>query len=87
MLKIKQAAEKAGVSPTLVYAWCMESRLAHFRVGRQGSRGSIRIAEADLDAFLATLRCEKSPEPIAPAPKAAKKPPIILKHLRLPQPS
>jgi excisionase family DNA binding protein len=55
-LSPKQAADRAGVSVSLVYAWCREHRLAHFRVGREGKRGRIRIDPADLDAFVRTLR-------------------------------
>lgn len=57
----KQAAERAGVSVSLVYAWCDEQRLAHYRVGREGKRGRIRIDPADLDAFMRTLRQEQHP--------------------------
>jgi len=52
MLSVKTAAEKAGVSPSLVYAWCHEGRLPHKRLGRAGRRGAIRIEEGDLLAFL-----------------------------------
>ena len=61
MLTVKQAALKAGVSESLVYAWCHEQRLAHYRVGRDGRRGRIRIDPADLDVFVKTLRQEIHP--------------------------
>lgn len=61
MLTVKRAAQLAGVSPSLVYAWCRERRLPHLRVGTSGRRGQIRIAPADLDAFLRTLRQEAHP--------------------------
>lgn len=57
----KTAAERAGVSVSLIYAWCREQRLAHYRVDREGKRGQIRIAPADLDAFVKTLRQEVHP--------------------------
>jgi excisionase family DNA binding protein len=82
MLTTKQAAERAGVSTALVYAWCAERRLPHHRVGRQGTRGSIRIAEADLDAFLASLKQEATPAARPPTP-SAKERSVTLKHLRL----
>jgi excisionase family DNA binding protein len=82
MLTIKMAAERAGVSTGLVYIWVESGALAHYRVGRPGSRGGIRIAEADLQAFLASLKRGKEPEEsVPPAPKRK----VILKHLRLKQ--
>jgi excisionase family DNA binding protein len=51
-LTIKRAAERAGVSPSLVYGWCEERRLRHYRFGGKGRRGKIMVEEADLDAFL-----------------------------------
>lgn len=61
MLSVKQAAERVGVSPSLVYVWCQEQRLPHYRVGAVGKRGRIRIAPADLDAFMASLRADRHP--------------------------
>ena len=82
MLTVKQAAQRAGVSTALVYAWISDKMLAHYRVGRPGSRGSIRIAEADLDAFLASLKREgRQPSSPPPAPKPHR---ITLQNLRLP---
>lgn len=60
-LTVKTAAERAGVSESLIYAWCREQRLAHYRVGRDGKRGQIRIDPADLDAFVRSLRQEVHP--------------------------
>jgi hypothetical protein len=68
-----------GVSAALVYGWCNAGLLAHHRLGLPGHRGRIRIAEADLDAFLASQRRE------APASKPAMpKRRIRLNHLELP---
>jgi excisionase family DNA binding protein len=80
ILAVKQAAERAGVSSALVYAWVADG-LPHYRVGRKGRGGRIRIAEADLDAFLAGLKRGRSQK--APPP-ATKPPPLRLRHLRLP---
>ena len=55
---IKQAAERTGMSTSLLYQICGERRLPHFRLGRDGKRGKILIEEADLDAFLAASRVE-----------------------------
>lgn len=60
-LSVKKAAERAGVSASLVYAWCHERRLPHYRAGGAGKRGRILIAPADLDAFVRTLRRERHP--------------------------
>jgi excisionase family DNA binding protein len=61
MLTVKQAATRVGVSPSLIYAWCQEQRLAHYRLGREGKRGQIRINEADLDALVTSLRQAQHP--------------------------
>lgn len=53
MLTVKQAAQRAGVSASLIYALCAEGRLPHLRLGREGKRGTIRIREADLDGLIA----------------------------------
>jgi len=67
-LTVKQAATRAGVSAALVYQWTSaKRRLPHLRAGRRGSRGRILIDEADLEAFLATLRVGGGPPP-PPAP-------------------
>ncbi len=55
---MRQAAERLGVSPSLVYRWCHERRLAHLRLGGAGRRGKILIGEADLGAFLDALKVE-----------------------------
>lgn len=56
MLTPKQAAERACVSESLIYAWCADGTLPHMRVGRKGKRGHIRIAVEDLDGVLASFR-------------------------------
>lgn len=54
-LTAAQAATRAGVSRSLVYAWCRGRQLRHSRAGTLNRRGKIVIDEADLDAFLKTL--------------------------------
>lgn len=61
-MTVKEAARRVGVSESLVYEWVNSGLLAHFRFGRKGKRGSIRIEEADLSAFLASCRQEAKPE-------------------------
>jgi excisionase family DNA binding protein len=52
-LSVKQAAERAGVSLSLIYQWTtVEQRLPHYRLGGSDKRGRIVIDAADLDAFL-----------------------------------
>jgi excisionase family DNA binding protein len=58
---VKQAAERAGVSESLVYEWCSEQRLPHYRLGGQGRRGKIVIDEADLTRFLDECRVAAHP--------------------------
>ncbi len=78
MLSVKQAAERAGVSVSLIYAWCAAGALKHSRFGRPGRRGTIRVEENDLEAFLKDCQLEVR------LPAA---PPQPLRHITLPQPS
>lgn len=43
MLTPKQVAERVGVSDSLVYEWCAQGLLKHYRFGGKGRRGCIRI--------------------------------------------
>ena len=61
MLTPKQVAARVGVSDSLIYEWCMEGLLMHYRFGGKGRRGCIRIEEADLNAFLAACLHEVRP--------------------------
>lgn len=61
-MNAQQAAEHAGVSVSLVYQWCAERRLPHFRLGRSGRRGKLLIEQSDLDLFLDSLRVEAGSE-------------------------
>ncbi len=69
----RQASQRAGVSPSLIYQWCEERRLPHFRCGRRGRRGRILIEDTDLDAFLesckVTAEAAEAPRP-RPSPHA-----------------
>ncbi len=79
MLTVKKAAEKAGVSPGLVYVWVESGVLTHYRMGKPGRRGSIRVAQADLDAYLASLKHGESKASVPSTPQRK----VVLKHLRL----
>lgn len=74
MLTVKAAAAKAAVSEALVYSWCQQGRLPHYRVGAKGKRGKILIEPADLEALKATCRVEggveqKTPPRVTPNSK------------------
>lgn len=57
-LSPKQAAKRAGVSPSLIYLLCAERRLKHFRIGGEGRRGKLLIDEEDLDRFMESCRVD-----------------------------
>ena len=57
-LNPKEAAALAGVSVKLVYIWCEERRLRHFRLGSKKRRGRILIEDSDLAQFLDACRVE-----------------------------
>lgn len=59
MLTVKQVSERLRVSPSLVYSWCEDRILPHYRMGGKGKRGKILIEEAALDAFLQSHRVEE----------------------------
>jgi excisionase family DNA binding protein len=77
VLSVKQAAAKACVSPSLIYAWCEDGTLPHVRVGRFGKRGKILIAIEDLDGVLAAFRVGPPP------PKSRLTPTPRYRHVKL----
>jgi excisionase family DNA binding protein len=80
VLTVAEAAKHATVSEALVRIWIREGTLPHFRLGRKGKRGSIRIAVEDLDGLLANFRVEKrEPERL----KAPVRKPSVLHHIRI----
>jgi excisionase family DNA binding protein len=74
VLTVRQAAERLQVAPATIYGLCGRQKLAHLRIG--AGRGTIRIPEESLDAFVSgvTVRAEDSPAPPQPRMK--------LKHLK-----
>lgn len=80
MLTVAEAALRACVSESLIYAWCADGTLPHSRLGRKGKRGCIRIAAEDLDGVLAAFRVEQVLEP---TPSKVIKPRSKLVHLVL----
>jgi excisionase family DNA binding protein len=71
-LTVRQVAERLQVSTAVVYQLCAGRKLVHHRVG--SGRGTIRIAEEDLAAFVEGCKVEPHP----PANAGA------LKHIRTP---
>ena len=76
MLTVKQAAERLGVSPTLIYALIERRKIRHERHGL--GRGVIRIPEDALDEYRRTR--EIGAVEAAPAPDRRR---VKLKHLRV----
>jgi excisionase family DNA binding protein len=56
LLTVRESASRLGCSEALVYLLCSERRLSHVRLGT--GRGTIRVAEEELDAFLKTCRID-----------------------------
>jgi excisionase family DNA binding protein len=62
MLTPRQAAQKVGVSVSLIYAWVEARLLPHYRAGLKGrGGGKILISETDLLAFWESLKVEAVP--------------------------
>ena len=51
MLTPRQAANRLGVSQSLVYQLCNELVLQHYRIGGKGKRGRIRIEEEEVERY------------------------------------
>lgn len=60
-MTVKEAATKARVSPSLIYVWVKEKRLACFRMGSAGRRGRILIDPADLEVVITECRRDRHP--------------------------
>jgi excisionase family DNA binding protein len=58
MLTVKQVAARLRISASLVYSWCEDHLLPHYRMGGKGKRGKILIEEVVLDAFLQSRKVE-----------------------------
>ncbi len=80
MMTVKAAAERMGISDSLVYELCACGSLPHVRIGRPGSRGCIRITDADIAAFLASQKVGGEAPTRAPPPKQKK----VFKHVVIP---
>lgn len=84
-LTTKQAAHRAGVSVSMIYQWCNERLLVHYRCGAKGRRGKILVEDSDLDALLAKFRvaADELPSPPPVSQPARKKTPLKLQHVRV----
>ena len=60
----RQAAARVPVSISLVYQWCEQGLLPHYRLGGRGRRGKILIEETDLTAFLEGHKVTPTPAPV-----------------------
>ena len=58
MLTVKQVSQRLRISASLVYSWCEDRILPHYRMGGKGKRGKILIEEVALDAFLLSRKVE-----------------------------
>ncbi len=76
LLTVGQVSDRLGVSRTVVYSALLSGALCGYRVGRSGKRGSWRVSEADLDAWVRGMRAGPEPPPKPP-------PPTPLKHVRV----
>ena len=76
MLTVKQVAARLRVSDSLVYSWCEDHVLPHYRMGGKGKRGKILIDEAELDVFLQSRKVENG---------AGESVALDLKHITLSQ--
>jgi excisionase family DNA binding protein len=74
MLTVRQVADRLRVSASLVYSWCEDHLLPHYRMGGKGKRGKILIEEAVLEAFLLSRKVESG---------AGNTPALDLKHITL----
>jgi excisionase family DNA binding protein len=80
MMTVRAAAERMGISTSLVYELCACGSLPHVRIGRPGSRGCIRITDADINAFLASQKIGGQAPARSPPPMQKK----AFKHVVIP---
>lgn len=74
LFRVREAAQRLGVSQALVYALCASGKLSHERHGM--GRGTIRISPGDIERY--RQFCRVGTPPAAPA-----RPPMKLRHIRL----
>ena len=64
-MTVRQAAERLGISPSLVYALCKEGKMRHERHGLR--RGTIRVTDEALEEY---RRAASRPEKETPCPSS-----------------
>jgi excisionase family DNA binding protein len=79
-MTVQEAAERLGVSVSLVYSLCARRLLRHERHGL--GRGVIRIPEDAIDEYRRSATVS-SAAPVGPMVRKPAPPPVTLKHLRL----
>jgi excisionase family DNA binding protein len=75
VLTVKQAAERLGVSPGLVYGLCAARKIRHERHGL--GRGAIRIPEAALDEYRQARTVDVEPGRRPCPPEAPGRAPVV----------
>lgn len=76
MLGVKAAAQRLGISPSLLYQIVARRAIDHYRVG-----GKIVFAEGDLDAYLARSRVPANG--VAASPPRVPTSRVKLRHISL----
>lgn len=65
-MTVRDVAKALEVAPSVVYSLCQAGLIGYQRIGI--GRGTIRINQADLDAYVASARVEPQPRPGRPGP-------------------
>lgn len=63
-MTVKQAAQRIGISVSLVYELCRLHIIKHTRHGRPGKRGTIRISLEAIEIYLSDCQSVQSKEPL-----------------------
>lgn len=82
MMRVEEVAREAGISAAVVYANLHSGRLRGYRFAARG-RGTWRVARADYELWLQSLRYEELAPPPAEPPRPPPRPPGAFKHLKL----
>lgn len=60
MLTPKEAAERCGISVSLVYQWCREGLFEYLRLGGKGKRGKVLIDQESFERFLESCKHQQA---------------------------
>lgn len=61
-MTVHEAAQKIGVSASLIYDLCKQGAIRHSRHGRPGKRGTIRISDEAVAEYMAACQWEPVPK-------------------------